>query len=166
MQKGRLVASQWKGNDQIRTYIRGKGISDTQNLIARLKEAKDYLLDLFFNSYIQYHLRVHEEPSKYTSLNKELGIPGTKDENGRKVSLNIYYGNIMKMCYDHLNRLNKKESTDESMVNIFSEVIERNKKESNVYERFDDSYIMSSYIGTLSEHSRERIDHRKAELRL
>jgi hypothetical protein len=27
-------------------------------------------------------------------------------------------------------------------------------------------YIVSSYVGTLGEHSRERIDHRKAELRL
>jgi hypothetical protein len=52
------------------------------------------------------------------------------------------------------------------MVNIFSEVVERNKKEPNAYERFDDSYIVSAYIGTLGEYYRERIDHRKAELRL
>jgi hypothetical protein len=109
---------------------------------------------------------VLEEPSKYSSLNKELGIPGIKEENGRTVSLNFHYGYILKMCYDHLNRLNMKESTDEAMVNIFGEVVERNKKEPNVYERFDDSYVVSSFIGTLSEHSRERIDHRKAELRL
>jgi hypothetical protein len=70
------------------------------------------------------------------------------------------------MCHDHLNRLNMKEGTDGSMVSIFSEVVERNKREPNAYERFDDSYIVSSYIGTLGEHSRERIDHRKSELRL
>jgi hypothetical protein len=52
------------------------------------------------------------------------------------------------------------------MVSIFNEVVERNKKEPNVYERFDDSYFMSSYIGTVGEHSRERIDHKKAEFRL
>jgi hypothetical protein len=34
LQKGRMGASQWKGTDQVRTYIRGKGISDTQNVIA------------------------------------------------------------------------------------------------------------------------------------
>ncbi len=128
-QKGRLGASQWAGNAQVRTYIRGKGISDTQNLIARLKEAKDYMQDLFFNPYIHYHLCVFEEPSKHTSLNKELGIPGVNEVNGRTVSLNFYYGHILKMCYDHLNRLNMKESTDEAMVSIFSEVFERNKKE-------------------------------------
>ncbi len=50
------------------------------------------------------------------------------------------------------------------MVSIFSEVVERNKKEPNAYARFDDSYVVSSYIGTLSEHSRERIDHRDADL--
>ncbi len=161
-----MGASQWAGNAQVRTYIRGKGISDTQNLIARLKESKDYMQDLFFNPYIPFHLRVLEEPSKYTSLNKELGILGINEVNGRTVSLNFYYAHILKMCYDHLNRLNMKESTDGSMVSIFSEVVERNKKEPNAYERFDDSYIVSSYIGTLSEHSRERIDHKKAELRL
>jgi hypothetical protein len=45
-----------------------------------LKKAKDYIQDLFFNPYIHYHLRALEEPSKYMSLNKELGIPGIKDE--------------------------------------------------------------------------------------
>ncbi len=165
-QKGRLGASQWTGTAQVRTYIRSKGISDTQNLIARLKEAKEYMQDLFFNPYIHYHLRVFEEPSKYISLNKELGILGVKEENGRTVSLNFYYGHILKMCHDHLNRLNMKEATDGAMVSIFDEVVERNKKETNAYERYDDSYIVSSYLSTLSEHSRERIDHRKAGLRL
>jgi hypothetical protein len=83
LQKGRLGASQWKGTDQVRTYIRGKGISDTQNLIARLKEAKEYMQDLFCRPYIHYHLRVFEEPSKYMSLNKELGIPGVNCDDGR-----------------------------------------------------------------------------------
>jgi hypothetical protein len=70
------------------------------------------------------------------------------------------------MCHDHLNRLSKKEATDEAIVSIFSDVVERNKKESNVYERYDDSYLLSSYICTLGDHSRERIDHKKAGLRL
>jgi hypothetical protein len=93
------------------------------------------------------------------SLNKELGIPGVKDEDGRTVSLNFYYGHILKMCHDHLNRLKMKEATNDAMISIFGEVVEQNKKESNVYERFDDSYIVSSFISTLGEHFRERIDH-------
>ncbi len=98
--------------------------------------------DLFFNPNIHYHLRVFEEPSKYISLNKELGILGVNEVNGRTVSLNFYYAHILKMCHDHLNRLNMKESTDDAMVSIFSDVVERNKKEPNSYERFDDSYIV------------------------
>jgi hypothetical protein len=121
---------------------------------------------LFFNQYIHYHLRAFEEPSKYISLNKELGILGINEVNGRTVSLNFYYAHILKMCHDHLNRLNMKEATDDAMVSVFGEVVERNKKKPSAYERFDDSYMMSSYIGTLGEHSRERIDHKKAELRL
>jgi hypothetical protein len=100
------------------------------------------------------------------SLNKELGIPGVNEDNGRTVSLSFYYGHISKMCHDHLNRMKMKEATDEAMISIFGEAIEHNKNEPNVYERYEDSYVMPSYVSTFGEHSRERIDHKKAGLRL
>jgi hypothetical protein len=45
-----------------------------------VKEAKDYMMNLFFTLYIHYNLRVFEEPSKYIPLNKELGIIAMKEE--------------------------------------------------------------------------------------
>jgi hypothetical protein len=52
------------------------------------------------------------------------------------------------------------------MVEAFDDVIEHNKKKPNPYEHYNDSYFLSSYIGKLGEHSRERRDHKHAGFRL
>jgi hypothetical protein len=52
------------------------------------------------------------------------------------------------------------------MREAFDGVIEHNKKEPNPYEHYDDSFLMSSYISKLGEHSRERRDHKHAGYRL
>jgi hypothetical protein len=48
------------------------------------------------------------------------------------------------------------------MMGIYEDIVEHNKKEPNPYEHYDDWYILSSYISTLGEHTRERKDHKKA----
>ncbi len=70
------------------------------------------------------------------------------------------------MCHDHVNSLRIKESTDQSMTEVFDGVIEHNKKEPYPYEHYDDSYFISSCISTLDEHSRKRRDHKHAGFRL
>ena len=49
---------------------------------------------------------------------------------------------------------------------VYEHVIEHNKKESNPYEHYDDSYIISNSVSSLGEHTRERMDHKKANYRL
>jgi hypothetical protein len=80
--------------------------------------------------------------------------------------LNLYYAKILKLCYDHQNTLTVKEATDNAIMDIYAETIEHNKKETNPYEQYDDSYILSSFISKLGEHTRERMDHKKAGFRL
>ncbi len=163
---GKEAISQWTGVDQLRRTIRSFGLSDTKNMITRVKEANTDLKELFYRSAVPYHQRVNEESSKYLSLHKELGIPGINDMKRRTVSLNFYYAKVMKLCYDHQNTLTMKEATDNAIMDIYEETIEHNKKEPNPCEHYDDSYIMSSSICKLGEHTRERRDHKKADFRL
>ena len=99
-------------------------------------------------------------------LLEELGIPGFNDMKRRTASLNFYYAKVLKLCYDHLNTVTIKEAADIAIMDIYDETIEHNKKEPNPYEHYDDAYILASSISTLGEHTRERIDHKKAGYRL
>jgi hypothetical protein len=58
-----------------------------------------------------------------------------------------------------------KEATDNAIMDIYEETIEHNKKEPNPYEHYDGSYIVSSSICKLGEHTRERRDHKRAGFR-
>jgi hypothetical protein len=165
MTGGKEVISNWSGVHALKLKIRNFGLSDTQNLIARVKDADSDLKEIFYKSAIPYDQRATEELSKHLSLHKELGIPAYESKK-RSVSLNFYYAKVLKMCYDHVNSLRNKESTDQSMVEAFDSIVEHNKKEPNPYEHFDDSYILSSYISKLGEHTRERMDHKHAGFRL
>ncbi len=123
--------------------------------------------ELFYRNAVPYQQRANEESSKYLSLHKELGIPGHNDmQKWRAVSLNFYNARVLKLCYDHQNTMAIKEATDIAMMDLYEETIEHNKKESNPYEHYDDTYILSSSISTLGEHTRERKDHKKAGFRL
>jgi hypothetical protein len=82
------------------------------------------------------------------------------------LSLNFYYAKVLKLSYDHQNTMTIKETTDVAMVDLFEETIEHNKKESNPYEHYDDTYILASSVSTLGEDTRERKDHKKAGFRL
>ncbi len=163
---GKEAMSQWTGVDQLRRTIRSLGLSDTKNMITRVKETDTDLRELFYRSSVLYHQRANEEHLKYLSLHKELGIPEASDTRIRTVSLNFYYAKALKLCYDHQNTLTIKEATDNAIMDIYDETIEHNKKESNPYEHYDDSYIVTASICKLGEHSRERMDHKKAGLRL
>jgi hypothetical protein len=123
------------------------------------------LKEIFYENTTPYDQRATEELSKHLHLHKELGIPAYESRM-RSVSLNFYYAKVLKMCYDHVNSLRIKESTDQSMTEAFEGVIEHNKKEPNPYEHYDDSYFLSSCISELGEHSRERRDHKHAGFRL
>jgi hypothetical protein len=149
---GKEAILQWAEVDQLRRTIRSLGLSDTKNLIARVKEDDTDLKELFYRSAVQYHQRVSEESSKYLSLHKELGIPGLNDTKRRTASLNFYYAKVLKLCYDHQNTLTIKEATDIAIMDIYEETIEHNKKEPNPYEHYDDAYILSSSISTLGTH--------------
>ena len=59
-----------------------------------------------------------------------------------------------------------KEVTDNAIMDIYEKVIKHNKNEPNPYEQYDDEYILSSSISALGEHTRERIDHKRASFRL
>jgi hypothetical protein len=166
MKGGKQAITQWSGVEPLRAKIRIFGRSDTQNMIARFREADEDLRESFYYHYRKYHLRVNVESPKYFSLQKELGIPAINVKDGRTASLNFYYAQALKMCYDHVNRLNMKEKTDVAVTDIYHEVITHNKNEPNPYEHYDDSYILSVYISKLGEHTRERIDHKKAGYRL
>ncbi len=159
---GKEAISQWSGVDQLRRTIRSLGLSDIKNMITRAKEANNDLKELFYRTAIPYHQRVNEESSKYLSLHKELGIPGHNNTTKRTVSLNFYCAKVLKLCYDHQNTMTIKEATDIAIMDIYEETTEHNKKEPNPYEHYDDSYILSSSISTLGEHTRERKDHKKA----
>jgi hypothetical protein len=163
---GKEAVSLWTGVDQLRRTIRSLGLSDVKNMITRVKEADTDLKELFYRNAIPFHQRANEESSKYLSLHKELGIPGHNGTKRRSASLNFYYAKVLKLCYDHQNSLTIKEATDVAMVDLFEETIEHNKKESNPYEHYDDTYILSSAVSTLGEHTRERRDHKKAGYRL
>ncbi len=119
-----------------------------------------------FTDLPSYIINANEEHPKFLSLHKELGIPGTSDTKNRTVSLNFYYAKVLKLCYDHQNTLTMKETTDNAIMDIYEETIEHNKKEPNPYEHYDDSYIVSSSICKLGEHTRERRDHKKTGFRL
>jgi hypothetical protein len=165
---GKEAISRWSGVDQLRRTIRSYGLSDIKNMIARVKEAETDIRELFYRSTIPYQHRANEEHSKYLILQKELGIPGIDeiDDEKRPVSLNFYYAKVVKMCYDHQNTLKMKETTDKAIMGVYEQVIEHNKKEPNPYEHYDDSYITSNSVSSLGEHTRERIDHKKACYRL
>ena len=163
---GKEAISQWSGVDQFRRTIRSFGLSDTKNMITRVKEADTDLRELFYQSSVLYHHRANEEHSKYLPLHKELGIPGIDDEKRRPVSFNFYYAKALKLCYDHQNTLRMKAATDNAVMGIYEETIEHNKKEPNPYEHYDDSYIISNSVSSLGEHTRERMDHKKASYRL
>ena len=165
---GKEAISRWSGVDQLRRTIRSYGLSDIKNMIARVKEAETDIRELFYRSTIPYQHRANEEHSKYLILQKELGIPGIDeiDDEKRPVSLNFYYAKVVKMCYDHQNTLKMKETTDKAIMGVYEQVIEHNKKEPNPYEHYDDSYIISNSVSSLGEHTRERIDHKKACYRL
>jgi hypothetical protein len=100
---GKEAVSQWTGVDQLRKMLRSLGLSDTKNMITRVKEADTDLKELFYRTSVPYHQRANEESSKYLSLHKELGIPGLNDTKRRMVSLNFYYAKVLKLCYDHQN---------------------------------------------------------------
>ncbi len=53
--------------------------------------------------------------------------------------MNFYHAKVLKLCYDHRNTMTIKEATDVTMVDLFEETIEHNKKESNPYEHYDDT---------------------------
>ncbi len=126
---------QWSGVDQLRRTIRSFGLSDTKNMITRMKEADTDLRGLFYRSSVSYHQRANEEHSKYLPLHKELGIPGTDDVKRRPVSLKFYYAKVLKLCHDTMTM---KEATDKAIMGIYEETIEHNKKEPNPYEQYDD----------------------------
>ena len=165
---GKEAISRWSGVDPLRRTIRSYGHSDIKSMIARVKEAETDIRELFYRSSVLYQHRVNEEHSKYLILQKELGIPGIDDiDNERRpASLNFYYAKVLKMCYDHQNTLTMKEATDKAIMGIYEHVIEHNKKEPNPYEHYDDSYIISNSVSSLGEHTRERMDHKKASYRL
>jgi hypothetical protein len=135
-------------------------------MITRVKEAESDIRDLFYRFSVPYNQRANEAHLKYLSLQKELGIPGISDEINRTVSLNFYYAKILQLCYDHQNQIKMKEATDNAIMDIYEEVIEHNKNEPNPYEQYDDDYILSSSISALGEHTRERMDHKRANFRL
>lgn len=165
MNGGKEATAKWTGYHAAKNKIRSFGLSDTQNLIARVKEADSDLKEIFYKCSIPYEQRATEELSKYLSLHKELGIPAYESKK-RSVSLNFYYAKVLKMCHDHVNSLRSKDLTDQSMVDAFDNVIEHNKMEPNPYEHYEDSYALPSYICKLGEHSRERRDHKHAGFRL
>ncbi len=103
-------------------------LSDTKNMITRVKEAETDIRDLFYRSYVPYHLRANEAHPKYLSLQKELGIPGISDKTNRTVSLNFYYAKALKLCYDHQNTMTMKEATDNAIMDIYEGTIAHNKK--------------------------------------
>ncbi len=55
-----------------------------------------------------------------------------------------------------------EEATDNAIMDIYEEVMEHNKNEPNPYEQYDDEYILSLSISKLGEHTRERMDHKRA----
>ncbi len=69
---GKEAISQWSGVEQFRRAIRSFGLSHTKNMITRVKEAETDIRDLFYRSYVPYHLRANEAHPKYQSLQKEL----------------------------------------------------------------------------------------------
>ncbi len=162
---GKTELVKWTGISSLKLKIRSFGLSDTQNLISRVKMADSDLKEIFYQNITPYDQRATEELSKHLHLHKELGIPAYESRM-RSVSLNFYYAKILKMCHDHVKSLRNKESTDQSMTEAFEGVIEHNKKEPNPYEHYDDSYLMSSCISKLGEHSRERMNHKHAGFRL
>ena len=120
--------TQWSGVEPLRAKVRSFGRSDTQNMIARLREADEDLRESFYHHNREYHLRVNVESPKYLSLQKGIiGIPAINDKDGRTVSLDFYYAQALKMCYDHVNRLNMKEKTDVAITDIYQEVVTHNK---------------------------------------
>ncbi len=158
--------TQWSGVEPLRAKIRSFGRSDTQNMITRLREADEDLRESFYHHNREYHLRVNVESPKYLSLQKEIGIPAINDKDGKTVSLNFYYAQALKMCYDHVNRLNMKKKTDAAITDIYQEVVTHNKNEQNPYEQYEDSFFLPAFVSKLGEHTRERMDYKKAGFRL
>jgi hypothetical protein len=166
MSGGKAAILQWTGVEPFRKTIRSLGKSDTKNMITRVKEAESDIRDMFYQFHVPYDERVNEAHLKYLPLQKELGIPGISDKEGRTVSLNFYYAKILHICYEHQNRIRMKEDTDNAIMDIYEPVIGHNKKEPNPYEQYDDDYILSSSVSSLGEHTRERNDHKRASFRL
>jgi hypothetical protein len=68
----------------LRAKIRSFGHSDTQNMIARLREADEDLRESFYDHYCECHLRVNVEFPKYLSLQKEIGVPAIMIKMGER----------------------------------------------------------------------------------
>jgi len=163
---GKKAISQWTGVEPLRRTIRSYDFSETKNMITRVKEAESDIRDVFYSLNVPYNERANEAHLKYLSLQKDLGFPGTGDKANRTVSLNFYYGKVLQLCYEHQNRIKLKQATDEAIMDVYEEVIEHNKNEPNPYEQYEDAYILPSSISSIGEQSREKLDHKKATLRL
>ena len=163
---GKEAILQWTGVEPFRRTIRSYELSDTRNMITRVKEAESDIRDVFYRFNVPYNQRANEAHLKYLSLQKDLGIPGTSDKANRTASLNFYYAKVLQMCYEHQNRIRMKQATDEAIMDVYDEVVEHNKKEPNPYEQYEDDYILPSSISALGEHTREKLDHKRATFRL
>jgi hypothetical protein len=163
---GKEAILQWTGVEPFRRSIRSLELSDTRNMITRVKEAESDIRDVFYRFNVPYNQRANEAHLKYLSLQKDLGIPGTSDKANRTASLNFYYAKVLQMCYEHQNRIRMKQATDEAIMDVYDEVVEHNKKEPNPYEQYEDDYILPSSISALGEHTREKLDHKRATFRL
>jgi hypothetical protein len=163
---GKEAMIQWTGVEPFRKTIRSYDFTETKNMIARVKEAESDIRDVFYRFGVPFDKRANEAHSNYLSLQKDLGIPGTSGKANRTVSLNFYYAKVLQMCYEHQNWLKMRQATDEAIMDVYEEVIEHNKNELNPYESYEDEYILPSSISALGEHSREKLDHKRATLRL
>jgi hypothetical protein len=157
MTGGKEDTAKWSGYLSLKLKIRSFGHSDTQNLIARVKETDNDLKEIFYKSAIPYDQRATEELSKHLSLHKELGIPAYESKK-RSVSLNFYYAKVLKMCYDHVNSLRNKESTDQSMVEAFDDVIEHNKRSPiHMSTTMTRTFCLHTFANLMSTLEKERI---------
>ncbi len=88
MTGGKMELAKWTGVPSLKLKIMSLRLSDTQNLITRVKEADGDLKEIFYKSTTPYDQRATEELSKYLLLYKELGIPAYESRK-RSGSLNF-----------------------------------------------------------------------------
>jgi hypothetical protein len=69
---GKEAISQWLGVDLLRRTIRSFGLSDTKNMITRVKEADTDLRELFYRSTVLYHQRTAPNTSSKWSRIKVI----------------------------------------------------------------------------------------------